>query len=78
MIIHPQQLNAAGWADSMAYLLSGGTPIMKLEDPEKWREWALNLSGQPNFIGQNVPNPHAFESWRDWAERLFETVELEG
>ncbi len=77
-VIDPRGLTVMDWTDSMALLLRDNTSAMKLQDPEKWREWASNLIGDPDFVGQNTPDPFQFDDWREWAMRFNSTVELTG
>ena len=77
-MIDPRHMSVIEWTDSMAFLLGGGVNILKLEDPEDWRQWAQNLIGEPDLVGHNAPDPSMFDDWREWAMRLNSTVELAG
>jgi hypothetical protein len=78
MIIHPEYMNVMDWADVMNLLVDRETPVEKLDHPDNWQRWAMNLVGEPDLIGQNAPDPYAFDDWREWAMRFFSTVELTG
>ncbi len=65
------------WADRMVLLVAVDVDNMpRLDDPEKWREWAEALWGTPDATGQDAPRPDAFDTWQEWAERLFLTQEF--
>lgn len=77
MILNPNHMDVIEWTDQMAKFTEiGNGTTQKLLDPEEWREWAINLIGDPDFIGFDTPNPLDFENWRDWAELFFLTQEL--
>lgn len=79
MIIYPTaEMDVIEWTDRMAFLVGELTPILKLEDPENWREWAENLIGEPDLLGQEAPDPRNFDNWREWAMRLFQTEDFTG
>ena len=76
MNIDPYGMTVIEWTDAMAYLLDGEPPSRKLLDPENWKDWAEDLKDVANFAGQNIPNPHGFDDWFEWAQRFNSTVEL--
>ena len=81
MIIHPQGLgdDVIGWSDHMIFLVQEEVPpLIRLDDPEEWREWAMCLVGSQDTLGQDSPDPHAFATWQEWAERLFLTQDFSG
>lgn len=81
MIIHPQGFgdDVIAWTDQMTFLVAEEAPnCIRLDDPEKWREWAMCIVGSQDRIGQDSPDPHAFATWQEWAERLFLTQDFSG
>jgi hypothetical protein len=78
MIVHPEHMDVIDWTDSVTLLLIQDNLPLKLEDPENWRQWGENLLGEPDIVGQDIPDPQQFDDWRVWAERVFETIELTG
>lgn len=77
MILNPYYMNVIEWADSLNRFQEIGTGTAeKLEDPENWQEWAMNLVGDPDLIGQDAPVPYDFDDWREWASLFFLTQEL--
>ena len=81
MIIDPRGFgdDVIAWADRMVQFIEReveNTP--RLDDPEKWRDWAESLWGEPDATGQDAPRPDAFDTWQEWAERLFLTQDYQG
>ena len=75
MIINPRGMGVIDWTDRFALQMDRESPVMRLDDPDDWREWVLNLR-DPSVLGQNVPNPYHYDDWEEWAIRLYNTVEL--
>ncbi len=85
MIINPHGFgdDFAGWADRMSYLIQADVPQFLiaqpvLGDPDEWREWAMCVTGGQDPLGQDSPNPYEFDTWQEWAERLFATQNFSG
>ncbi len=74
------------WADFMTGALGFlADPICgsdnnypRLDDPEKWQEWAMGIFGGVDALGQDSPDPFEYDDWREWAERLFATSNFTG
>lgn len=74
------------WADFMTGALgffsdntSGCDPnFPRLDDASKWQEWAATVFGGTDPLGQDVPDPFAYDNWKDWAERMFATADFTG
>ncbi len=74
------------WADFMTGALGffsdnskGCDPnFPRLDDPLKWQEWAATVYGGVDALGQDVPDPYAYDNWKDWAERMFATADFTG
>lgn len=80
MILNPLYFDdVCEWTDRMNSFVQIGTgTTQKLLDPKDWQNWAMNLVGDPDFIGFDTPNPYDFEDWREWASLFFLTQELTG
>ena len=82
MIIDPRGFNTfQDWADQMSPLIQFEAPqflIYKEEVGDSWRDWAMQIVGAQDVIGQDSPDPYAYEDWREWAERLFQTQDFAG
>ena len=71
------------WADRMSYLIQADVPQFwiwqpALDNPDDWREWAMCVVGGQDRLGQDSPDPYQFDTWQEWAERLFETQNFLG
>lgn len=74
------------WADIMTGQLGFFTdPVQgsddnfeRLDDPSKWKEWAVGVFGGTDPLGQDVPDPEAYDDWKEWAMRMFSTTNFTG
>ncbi len=77
MILDPYHMDVIEWTDKMSsFYIVGNSTTMTLMDPENWREWVINLLGNPDPIGQDAPNPYDYDDWRKWAAAFFLSQEL--
>lgn len=77
MILNPYYMDVFEWTDRIASFVElGNGTTQKLEHASEWQDWALNLVGDPDDIGQDTPNPYDFTDWREWASLFFLTQEL--
>lgn len=86
-IIRPDGFNSViEWADFMAGALGFFTDTIcgsdanyeRLDDASKWQEWAAGVFGGVDALGQDVPDPYAYDDWREWADRMFATTNFTG
>lgn len=86
-IIDPRGFaNVIEWADIMTGGLGFFTdPVAgaddqfeRLDDESKWQDWASGVFGGTDALGQDVPDPFAYDDWREWAERMFSTTNFTG
>ena len=67
------------WAERMSFLIQSEVPQFLILTPgDDWRDWAMCLVGAQDVIGQDSPDPYAFDTWQEWAERLFDTQDFAG
>jgi len=81
VIIDPRGFgdDVIAWTDRMVQFIERDVENMgRLDDPEKWRDWAEQLWGEPDVSGQDAPRPEAFDTWQEWAEQLFLTQDYQG
>lgn len=89
MIIDPRgfkQTEVIQWADQMTGQLGffasdvGGSDAnySRLDDPLEWQDWASGVFGGVDALGQDVPDPFAYDNWKEWAERMFATSNFTG
>ena len=65
----PTGMELRDWADQVVLDLDPYGTIGKLDNEERWQDWAvqfLNIS----TLKDNLPIPYFFSDWREWAERL--------
>ena len=68
--IDPGGHTAVSWADAMVIELEQFGNLGRLDDPEQWREWAVQLFLLPSISGSIVPDPYNFATWDEWAKCL--------
>lgn len=73
-VIDPRGLTSLEWVDTMADLLSGVIPFMKLDNGEQWREWGYHARQTLSLRGILTPDPDAYEGWEDWAMRFNQVI----
>ncbi len=81
MIIDPRGFgdDVIAWADRMVQFVERDVELLpRLDDPEKWQEWAETFWGEPDPTGQDAPRPDAYDTWQEWAEALFLTQDYQG
>ena len=67
------------WSDFMVPLIEKQIGVFpKLDSAAEWQWWASTIFRGQSTFGQNVPDPYAYDDWREWAMRLFATVNFEG
>jgi len=73
--IIPRGMTVTEWTDKMTPILinsgSGGN-IGRLDDPSKWRDWAIGVILINTRWQATAPNPSQFQNWEDWAERFLQ------
>ena len=73
--INPYGMDVIEWTDRINPILinsgSGGF-IGRLDDPDKWRDWARSVILINTTWQATAPNPYQFSDWRRWAERFLQ------
>jgi hypothetical protein len=77
MIVPTPNMSVVEWADMMTLELERYGSIGRLDDPERWKDWANRAISVPNIAVSVPPIPDAFDDWRSWAERFIEIARLE-
>lgn len=72
MIIDWKGFTVIEWSDYVSSEFDG--PIPRLDDEEKWRDWARVLISLPQVRSQLPPAPDGYEHWYDWATDFNKTV----
>lgn len=78
MIPGPQGLNLQQWADAVVLTTATAWPLGRLDDVERWQEWAVGLVRAPDFAKRVLPDPYQFSDWREWATRTVPMLEGAG
>lgn len=73
-VIDPAYLTVTEWCDFMVTNLEQFGNLPRLDDPEKWRDWGVELLNMPQLSGSIVPDPFQFDNWTAWAMRLNENL----
>lgn len=68
-ITRPTYMSLPDWASQIALDLDTYGAFGRLEDPEKWQDWAVQFLNNTS-LGRNFPNPYDFTDWKEWAERF--------
>jgi hypothetical protein len=50
----------------------------RLDDEARWQDWAVGLLRANTLSPQNLPDPYAFDDWREWAMRVYPMLEVGG
>lgn len=64
------------WSDFMTAPLLPLSIFRRLDDPEKWQEWAYHLVQSQKIAAFNPPDPRLFDDWKEWAFRFNQVVPL--
>jgi hypothetical protein len=75
-VIDPRFLTVREWTDAMTVDLDTYGPLPRLDDDEKWRDWAVAVITLPGISVFSPPSPVEFDDWRTWADRFNQAVPL--
>lgn len=75
-MIDPRGMTLRDWCDSVILAVGDAWSYTKLEDEERWQEWATGFVQAPTFAKQVIPNPYGFSDWREWAMRVYPLLEV--
>lgn len=75
-VIYPERISLTDWADNLLadYYFED---LPKLQDENKWQEWAAKVAGTGSFLAASVPSPISkdtdikFKKWEDWAKSVY-------
>lgn len=71
-------MTVTDWTDSMVYSLEKYGTITRLDEPERWQDWALGVVAFFYIGKQNPPNPTGYDDWLEWALAFTRAVNLSG
>ncbi len=61
------------WANGVSSALGQYSTISNLVGDD-WRAWGMMFFNNPALDALSPPNPYFFEDWKEWGERLSETL----
>ena len=77
-MIDPRGMTVTDWTDSMVYNLEQYGTVGRLDDPDRWQNWALGVVALFKVGEQNPPNPYNYDNWQEWAFAFTRAVNLPG
>lgn len=75
--IQPKGMEVMEWADKMTPIIinSGAAgDIGRLDDPNKWQDWARGVILSNTNWQSTAPNPYQFSNWKHWADRFLQIM----
>lgn len=72
-MISPTGIDFNTWFYSLTTDFPDDT-IPKAADESMWREVCNIVAGSPTFVRAGVPRTNNFETWRDWASRVYQLL----
>lgn len=77
-MINPFGMSLRDWADSVVLSVGDAWGFGKLTDENAWQDWAVAFRQAAPFAQRTVPDPYAFDDWREWAMRAYPMLEGQG
>ncbi len=71
----PVGMKLTDWADQITFDLDNQTSLSKLQNEDKWQDWAVQFVTATGLAGYNVPTPYAFFEWNDWADSFCKALQ---
>ena len=66
-MIDPRGLDLQEWADAVLLAYTGSWALGRLDDPDRWQDWAVGFVRTPDFAKRVLPDPYQFSDWFEWA-----------
>lgn len=73
MLTRPHGMSLTDWADCAVLDLDLYGTFGKLMSESDWQNWGVQFLNNTS-LGRNLPNPYNFTTWREWAERMCESL----
>lgn len=73
VVYDPRYISWDQWASLMCEAYAG----QNLQFPtaeDKWKEWAQGLIAIDIFVNEAIPDPRAYNDWRDWVAAVVGAV----
>lgn len=72
--VHPRGMALRDYFDSLVYTVDGAWSFGRLDDDD-WQTYAMGFVRASNLSQRLLPNPYAFDDWREWGERVYLMLE---
>lgn len=75
--ILPVGMSVIEWADKITpSLINSGAAgdIGRLDDPNRWQDWARGVILSNTNWQSTAPNPYQFTNWQHWADRFMQIM----
>lgn len=76
MMVDPRGLTLTQWTDAVILSVGDAWSFGRLDDEERWQDWATAFLRAPAFSQQGVPDPYGFTDWQEWAMRVYPMLEV--
>jgi hypothetical protein len=74
-MIDPVNMSLTEWADAVMLTAADTWSFGRLDDENKWQDWAVGFVRAPSLAQRVLPDPYQFTDWRDWAQRVYPMLE---
>ena len=74
-MIDPRHMTLTQWADAVLLSTNDAWSFGRLVDENDWQDWARAFCAAPGYSQRNPPDPYKFDDWREWAMRVYPTLE---
>ncbi len=78
MSFDPRVMEFPAWSAMTAPLLQSFGSLPNSGTEAAWQAWASPIAAFPEFGSLQIPDPRAFQDWRDWALILNEKIGFMG
>ena len=72
-LTRPFGMRLTDWADQAVRDLEPYGVAGRLMNEAQWQDWGVQFLNNAT-LGRNLPNPYNFTTWREWAERMCESL----
>lgn len=75
MPVNPAHMTLQQFADATILTVDDAWGFSRLDDPERWQDWASQFVRATPFSRRAVPDPYQFDDWRVWAQMAYPYLE---
>jgi hypothetical protein len=77
-MIDPRGMYWQDWASSVILAVGDAWSFGSPPAEDAWQDWAIGLVRASPFTQRALPDPYQFTDWREWAMRVYPTLEGNG